>query len=705
MPHPLTNLSGGARGLSPYDFATIYDVQALWNQGFDGSGQIIGIAGHTNIKASDAASFRSMFGLPGTSVQVVVNGRDPGIISSNEEMEADLDVEWSGAVAKGATVKFVVSASTNSSDGLDLSNLYIVNNNLASVISVSFGLCESLYGSGSSFYSSLWQQAAAQGISVFVASGDSGSAGCDVPYSATSSGANATHPANGGFGVNGLGSSAYNVAVGGSKFDDSTASATYWNIGNDSHLSSARSYIPEVTWNESSYTSSGAAGNNLYAGGGGVSKLWTTPTWQTGPGVPSADPGTPTGHHRYVPDVSLTAAGHDGYLIVQEGLLQLVGGTSAATPSLAGIMAMIDQYTGVRNGNPNTRLYPLAISTPAVFHDITAGTNAVPCQPGSPSCSAAASATAPGTMTGFSAGAGYDLATGLGSVDAYVLALNWSHAPVPLAITSIAPNPVAASTAAQTITINGSGFVSGATVKVSYDSYTGTLTVASLTSSKITAAITTGATARVWNIQVLNPKGQGSNTVPLQVNAPTAPPAITTVSPGQITGSTQAQPLTITGTGFVQGSQIQVSYAGYSAFLPVTSESATQLVATINTGTTARNWSVTVINPGGQTSNMSTFSVTAPGAAPTITFTTTLHAQNAIQILTLTGTGFVSGAKVIVEPSAGGAYTTLQGPQIVALSATQVSVNFNPGATARTWLVEVINPDGGSSNVTTFVAR
>jgi hypothetical protein len=298
-------------------------------------------------------------------------------------------------------------------------------------------------------------------------------------------------------------------------------------------------------------------------------------------------------------------------------------------------------------------------------------------------------------MTGFSAGAGYDLATGLGSVDAYVLALNWAHAPVPLSITSIAPNPIVAATAAQTLTINGSGFLSGATVKVSYDTYASTLTVASLTSAKITATITTGTTARVWNIQVVNPSGQGSNTVPLQVNAPTPPPAIASVTPSSIAGSTQSQPLTIIGTGFLQGAQVQVSYPGYTAVLPVTSQGSAQLVAAITTGTTARTWSVTVINPSGQASNTVTFTVTAPLPPPVIASATQLRAQNAVQVLTLTGTGFATG----------GAITTLQGTQIASVTPTQLKVNFNPGTTARTWLVEAINPDGSSSNVASFVVK
>src|ERR1035438_894833 len=108
-PAPATNLSGGPHGLSPYDFAAIYNVAPLWNSKFDGTGQSVAIAGRTNIKLTDVATFRSTFGLPGNNTQVILNGKDPGIVSLGEEMEADLDVEWSGGVAKGAAIKFVVS--------------------------------------------------------------------------------------------------------------------------------------------------------------------------------------------------------------------------------------------------------------------------------------------------------------------------------------------------------------------------------------------------------------------------------------------------------------------------------------------------------------------------------------------------------------------------------------------------------------------
>ena len=175
-------------------------------------------------------------------------------------------------------------------------------------------------------------------------------------------------------------------------------------------------------------------------------------------------PFTTSGHHRYLPDVSLTAAGHDGYIIEQEGGLYVVGGTSASSPSFAGIMAIVDQHTGTRNGNPNSRFYPLAAQAPAVFHDVTTGTNAVPCAGGSSGCSTKSGV---GHMNGYSAGAGYDLATGLGSVDANNLATYWSNVTPPPTIVSLSPNPMTASSSNQTLTITGSGFQSGLKVSLS----------------------------------------------------------------------------------------------------------------------------------------------------------------------------------------------------------------------------------------------
>jgi pseudomonalisin len=384
--------SGGGHYLAPADFATIYDVAPLYQAGISGSGESVAIVARSNIYLSDVRQFRSFFGIPANDPQIIINGADPGVWSSGEETEADLDVEWSGAIARSATIQFVVSKSTNSSDGVDLSAQYIVNHNLAPVMSTSFGLCEAALGSsGNSFLNSLWQQAASQGITVLVSSGDNGAAGCDSASAAT-----ATH----GLGINGLCSTPYSVCVGGTEFNDASNASLYWSSSNaPGTQASAFGYIPEVVWNES--------GSALWAGGGGASAVYPKPSWQTGTGVPADG-------KRDVPDVALSAAGHDGYLIYQNGSFYIVGGTSAASPSFAGIMALAVQHAAARQGNANTVLYVLAnkqrAGGAAVFHDITTGNNSVPGQ------------------TGFNATVGYDQATGLGSVDASVLVNHWSDA-------------------------------------------------------------------------------------------------------------------------------------------------------------------------------------------------------------------------------------------------------------------------------------
>jgi pseudomonalisin len=392
LPTPEFSASGNYY-LAPADFATIYDLGPLYQQGVNGAGQSIAIVARSNINLSDARQFRSSFGLPANDPQIIVNGSDPGTSNQGEETEADLDAEWSGAVASRAAIKFVVSKSTNSSDGSYLSAQYIVSHNLAPVMSMSFGLCEAALGSsGNNFFNALWQQAAAQGITVFVSSGDSGAAGCDA-----ASASKATH----GRAVNGICSSPYSVCVGGTEFNDRSNPPLYWSTSNASGTqSSALSYIPEVAWNES-------VAGGLWAGGGGVSTIYGKPSWQTGKGVPADG-------KRDLPDVSLAGAGHDGYLIYQNGGLYVVGGTSAAAPSFAGLMAMVVQGTAARQGNANTVFYSLAgkqgAGGAAVFHDTLAGNNGVPGQ------------------SGFSAGNGYDQATGLGSVDASVLVGHWSDA-------------------------------------------------------------------------------------------------------------------------------------------------------------------------------------------------------------------------------------------------------------------------------------
>jgi subtilase family serine protease len=385
--------SGGSYYLAPADFATIYNVNPAYQQAITGSGQSVAIVARSNINIADVRQFRSAFALPANDPLIIVNGTDPGIWSSAEETEADLDVEWAGAVAKAATIKFVVSKSTNSTDGADLSAQYIVNHSLSPVLTMSFAECEAALGSsGNSFFNNLWQQAATEGITVLVSSGDNGAAGCDLA-SATL----ATH----GLAVNGICSTPYSVCVGGAEFTDSNGSL-YWSPTNASGTElSALSYIPEIAWNES------GPSIGLWSTSGGASAIYSKPAWQNGMGVPSDG-------RRDVPDVSLTGAGHDGYLIYQNGGLYVVGGTSASAPSFAGLMALVVQNAAARQGNANTVFYSLATKQKAggaaVFHDIVTGNNSVPGQ------------------SGFKAATGYDQTTGLGSVNASVLVGHWSDA-------------------------------------------------------------------------------------------------------------------------------------------------------------------------------------------------------------------------------------------------------------------------------------
>lgn len=381
--------SGGAHYLMPQDWATIYDVAPVYTQNINGSGQSIAVLGRSDIYASDVAGFRSFAALPTNNPQIVINGANPGFPDSGDLIESSLDVEWAGAIAKSATVKFVTSKS-GASDGIALSAQYAVGHNLAPIVSLSYGACEAAEGSGgNAFWNSLWQQAAAQGMSVFVAAGDSGAAGCDSASQTT-----ATH----GRAVNGLCSSAYDTCVGGTEFDDANASQ-YWSASNRSGQASALSYIPESVWNQS------GGNGDLWAGGGGASIVYAKPTWQSAPGVPADG-------KRDVPDVSIAAATHDAYVMEVQGSLIAVAGTSAAAPSFASAMALVIENAGSAQGNVNPILYGLATrqlsdSDADVFHDITSGNNSVP------------------GVTGYNAAKGYDAASGLGSIDTNLLVTHW----------------------------------------------------------------------------------------------------------------------------------------------------------------------------------------------------------------------------------------------------------------------------------------
>ncbi len=517
-----TDGNGTFYGVGPADFAKIYNLPA----GFNGSGVSIAIVGQTNINSQDVVDFRNIFGLtpaavatassppscpaPGPSLCIILNGPDPGL--TGDEGESDLDVEWSGAVAQGANIIFVTSqfTETDGGGGVDASAEYIIDNNVAPIMSESYGTCEAALGNtGNQFYNALWQQGAAEGISIFLSAGDNGSAGCADQNSDSYSGQTAS---TAGLGVSGLASTPYNVAVGGTDFNQKNLETTYWNSVNAGGQVSAKGYIPEMPWNDScAATGAGGCGtvtsanppncpSCLVAGSGGPSSVYKTkPAFQTGFGDSARD----------LPDVSLFSA--DGgnksfYIVCQSNQdipgdngcnltteiqtancdpchdFQAVGGTSASAPAFAGIMALVVQKTGQRQGNPNVELYNLAKSevfancdsskgpgAGCVFNDITtttpAGGNApnlnisVPCSGGSTNCSKTTSGgfgvVASSSTPAFTSTAGYDMATGLGSVNVTNLVNAWTT-PAPTSPTVTITSGSINGTAGSSFTVTGS---------------------------------------------------------------------------------------------------------------------------------------------------------------------------------------------------------------------------------------------------------
>jgi subtilase family serine protease len=492
--------------VAPGDLATIYGLKALFNAGYSGQGQVIATVEDTNLFAnSDWTTFRNTFALnqytTGT-LKVVHPAPSGGKACSNpgvsgDDGEATLDVEWASAAAPSATIELASCANTASTDGVYLAIQNLVNSAAPPpVISVSYGLCEVDNGATeNATFNQLYQQAAAAGISIFVATGDNGPTDC------ASSGTSGTTY---GIGVTGWGSTRYNVAVGGTDFRDTFdgKNAFYWTVNTGAPWATAKSYVPEMPWNDtcanamiakyygntlvtygaSGFCNSASGANFLLLGGGeggpsgcysgtasastpnvvsGTCKGYPKPTFQQGV------LGMPHDGVRDIPDVSLFASdgsawshnyatcftdtGNGGGPCTGNPVnwAANAGGTSYAAPIMAAIQALIDQYTKARQGNPLPTYYALAkteygtsgnpgcsadkgrsIGSTCVFYDIVSGDNIQDCK-GTVDCYSpsgtygALSTVSFAYRPGYAATTGYDLATGLGSVNAYNLAKNW----------------------------------------------------------------------------------------------------------------------------------------------------------------------------------------------------------------------------------------------------------------------------------------
>jgi len=459
-----TSSISGNHWVAPGDLYTIYDTQPLLNSGINGSGISIAVMGIVDISTADVAAFRSAAGLSTTNLPTTVHAyaSDPGGAHDcypsptttcaqpnlNDLAEASLDVEWSGAMAPSASILFV-----NGRDIFEYSLTYAVDQNVAPIVTVSYGACEA--GEGSSFmnaYNQLFKQANSQGQTIMVAAGDTGATDCDSNLTETT--------ATEGLAVDFPASSPYVTAMGGTMFtgdaaatciggacNDSTpsdfAATTYWagTPNSTDAISSALKYIPEAAWNDASY-------GGFEGGGGGASSFFAKPAWQIEGVYPTTTSVAPDGA-RDVPDLALDASdAHDTLLLCYNGYcgngfriatgpdagnLTSAGGTSFDAPIFGGMLALIEQKNSITKGagNINPLLYALGnnatyysnpfVSGTTVFHDITAGGNVMPCQAGSIECPN-------GGNIGYSAAPGYDLATGWGSVDLYNLAGAWSWA-------------------------------------------------------------------------------------------------------------------------------------------------------------------------------------------------------------------------------------------------------------------------------------
>ena len=433
-----TSYVSGNHYITPNDFATIYDLAGLG----DGAGQTIAIVGQSTVNPTDIANFRSAAGLPASTFTLPPAMEGTATRCSGDEGESDLDLEWAGGVAKNATIKFIY-AGLGKSDTCSsrVNSVWDALQNalttaVAPFVSTSYGFCEQGLESQNAGFSSTvrsWvQNGEAMGVTLVAASGDAGAADCDT-----------STPATQGRAVDVPASIPEVTAMGGTEFSaDSPTNTTdnppggnppYWAAAGATSdtVSSALEYIPETAWNDT------AQDGKLSATGGGASTLFPKGSWQ------SVAPGT----MRSVPDVSLSAsADHDPYLFCSEddqktqtivatctsgfrtkadNSLTAVGGTSVAAPTFAAVLALINQYLGNNGIAPvNPELYSAAGRTPKAFHDIATGDNIVPCAQGSTGCPSAVP-----FQYGFTASAGYDQVTGLGSIDAFVLAQAIGSAP------------------------------------------------------------------------------------------------------------------------------------------------------------------------------------------------------------------------------------------------------------------------------------
>ncbi len=912
-PTPQLGANGPSNGgsyqvedVGPWDFATIYNLTKLWSAGIDGAGQTIAIAGTSAIDVgepngsgasgsgtavnangnNDVATFRTFFNLPTNSsynTPILLNGSPSSqpltvctslsataLCNINDLLENSLDVEWAASIAKNAQIVLVSSYPQSASDdNLYDSESYIVDNLTAHIMNVSYSECELGLGTaGNVQYYDLWQTAAAEGIAVFVAAGDSGSAGCDT---------NAGRAEN-GLAVSGMASTPWNTAVGGTDFnwcppqDIFTYTTTppvgctatpYWNTSNAANQSSAVGYVPEVPWNDSCANplafnwindialkvyefNSGDLKNNdteqacnfmqqeifevggdlsyyypygvkllsVVGGGGGpsgcvsnttssaitnhtlgtcntgatstgattnpatgasqlsvnlVNNGWPKPSWQTGV------TGIPTDGVRDLPDVSFFAS--DGYLSSSaylicvsqdasaygtaqacnyssnvEPIAQEVGGTSVATPAMAGVMALINQKTGASQGNPNAELYSLAAkqsssgysacsaesvtaaSTGCYFNDIDQSNTDQPCDAlnNTPNCAShemtAGEQDFIGILPGYNATTGYDLATGLGSLNIFNVVEGWTPSngsaavnvtvtPTPSSIPSnnslsvtvtVASVVSGGQTPTGTVTLFGGGY--GPTAAQTLDSsgaYTFLIPASSF--SVGVSTLTVGYSGDpVYSLAT------GQNSVTVTSPAPLTPTVTVMPASSTITANNSLNvTVSVTGTGAAPTGTITLSASSGSytaatetiAIAPCTSNTA--CVFTIPANSLGVGGVTLTANYSGDTNYASVHnsgSVTVTSATPTITVmpaSSTIVANTSLNVtVSVTGTGATPTGTITLSASSGSYTATLETIGTSPCTSNTACVFTIPANSLGTGSVTLTANYGGDTNYT-----
>jgi subtilase family serine protease len=675
--------------LTPGDWATIYNVTSIYGAGYTGTGAHVGVVGQTYAPQADIDHFRTASSLGTTNISYVCIDKSVSCTASTaiapssagDLGEADLDIEWAGGVAKNATVDFVY-APFNSKLGVFDALQYAVQTykvpatgKVLPVISMSYTDCEAnLYTNGvlnseATFVTTVGQQAQLQGQTIVVASGDAGAAGCDAQ------GVSGTDTATGGAWAGVPVDSPFYTGVGGTTLSgDQSNPASYWNLAS-TQPSTALSYIPEIVWNNTSII------DGLSTSGGGVSTVYAQPTWQSGliSGQTS---------WRMIPDVAFAASvDHNGYMICSQqdnstqygtmcasgtfyssitGNFFVAGGTSAAAPSFAGMLTLLTQKYG-NLGNINPTLYGFANTNPSVFHDITSGSNDVPCfvETSDPGCVFG--------MMGWPATIGYDLTTGLGSIDGGQLynALGPSSVAGTATIVSVLPNP---------LTTGGTANLSATVTSTTAGTITGTITFKAGDTILSVVPLSAG-TALLDNVGVASVNGftVGSNSIAanysgdakyeasggveiLSVNGLTTTTTVSTSPNSVTTGGT----LTLTAT--VSTSTPSTPSQTFTAPVTFTVGTSTIGAAYVSSSTTSVSGTV-----GTFTANVASVTTSANGFSIGSDTITASYPGDA----SYTGSSGATTLTVVAAPT----YALAAGPSTITISAgssTPVTLTLSP---------------------------